>query len=64
MRFWGHAHHAPGNTTPLLDTTLSNLRVIASGDTGRLVADASGATMDDPLPQTHCPAGDARTSPA
>jgi hypothetical protein len=37
---------------PALDTTFSDLRLVASGDTGTLYADATGATMQDPTPVT------------
>lgn len=52
VRFWGHAHHVPGDTRPQLDTTFSNLRVVAEGGRGALYADASGSTMENPLPVT------------
>lgn len=52
VRFWGHAHHTPGSTTPQLDTTFSNLRLVAAGETGTLYADATGATMENPTPVT------------
>ncbi len=53
VRFWGHAYHVPGSTTPQLDTTFSDLRLVASGDTGTIYADATGATMGNPSPVTH-----------
>jgi hypothetical protein len=52
VRFWGHAHHVPGDTRPQLDTTFSNLRVVVEGGRGALYADTVGATMDNPTPVT------------
>ncbi|MBN8866538.1 MAG: HtaA domain-containing protein [Solirubrobacterales bacterium] len=46
VRFWGHAHHVPGNTTPQLDTTFSNLRLVAEGESGALYADMVGLERD------------------
>lgn len=54
VRFWGHAWHVPGDTTPLLDTTVSDLRIRIDGDgNGAVVADAVGASMDNPEPAIH-----------
>ncbi|MBB4660681.1 HtaA domain-containing protein [Conexibacter arvalis] len=50
VRFWGHDYHVPGSTTPQLDTTFSNLRLVAAGGRGTLYADVAGATMDAPIP--------------
>lgn len=50
VRFWGHAHH--GTPAPQLDTTISNLRLTVAGGVGTLVADTTGATMENPLPVT------------
>ena len=49
VRFWGHRS---GDAAPLLDTTFSNLRLVANGRTGTLYADTAGATMDAPVPVT------------
>jgi Htaa len=48
IRFWGHAHHVPGSTTPQLDTRLSALRLVVEGGVGTIYADAVGATMERP----------------
>lgn len=48
VRFWGHTHHRPGDTTPQLDMTFSKLRVVLNGSSGSVIADSTGATMDDP----------------
>jgi hypothetical protein len=50
VRFWGHDYHVPGNTTPQLDTTFANLRLVAEGARGTLYADTVGATMEHPEP--------------
>ncbi|MDO8212633.1 HtaA domain-containing protein [Conexibacter sp. CPCC 206217] len=50
VRFWGHDYHVPGDTRPQLDTTFSNLRLVAEGGTGTLYADTVGATMDNLTP--------------
>jgi hypothetical protein len=50
VRFWGHK---TGDGAPALDTTFTNLRLEATGDAGVLYADAVGATMTSPTPQTH-----------
>lgn len=57
VRFWGHDHHVPGSTRPQLDTTFSNLRLVATGATGTLYADTSGSTMEapDPVSRTNVP---------
>ncbi|MDO8187792.1 HtaA domain-containing protein, partial [Conexibacter sp. CPCC 205706] len=52
VRFWGHDYHTPGDTTPLLDTRIGNLKIVVENGVGTLYADASGATMDDPLPKS------------
>lgn len=52
VRFWGHDYHVPGNTTPQLDTRLTNLRIVIQGGVGILYADADGATMEHPTPVT------------
>ncbi|HET6510301.1 MAG TPA: HtaA domain-containing protein [Baekduia sp.] len=52
VRFWGHAHHVPGDATPQLDTTFSRLRLVAQGTTGTIYADVVGATMEHPEPVT------------
>ncbi|MBE2320884.1 HtaA domain-containing protein [Solirubrobacter sp. CPCC 204708] len=52
VRFWGHDHHRPGNTTPQLDTRFTNLRIVAEGATGTLMADTTGATLENPTPIT------------
>ncbi|HST38475.1 MAG TPA: HtaA domain-containing protein, partial [Conexibacter sp.] len=52
VRFWGHDYHVPGDTRPQLDTTFSNLRLFAEGDTGTIYADVTGATMEAPVPVT------------
>lgn len=46
VRFWGHAHHTPGNDTPQLDTTFSNLRLVTEGERGTLYADMVGLSRD------------------
>jgi len=46
VRFWGHVTGG----TPALDTTFSDLRLVAAGETGTLYADTTGATMDNPTP--------------
>ncbi|ADB49016.1 HtaA domain-containing protein [Conexibacter woesei] len=48
VRFWGHDYHVPGSTRPQLDTTFSNLRLVAEGTRGTLYADVVGATMEAP----------------
>jgi hypothetical protein len=50
VRFHGHDYHVPGSTRPQLDTTFSNLRVVASGTSGTLYADVAGATLEAPVP--------------
>lgn len=50
VRFWGHDYHVPGSTTPQLDTTFSNLRLVANGTSGTLYADTDGATMEARTP--------------
>ncbi|MBB4664058.1 HtaA domain-containing protein [Conexibacter arvalis] len=52
VRFWGHDYHVPGSTTPQLDTTFSNLRVVVEGEVGTLYADVVGATMENPTSVT------------
>lgn len=52
VRFWGHDYHVPGNPTPQLDTVLTNLRIVIANGTGILYADATGATMEHPVPVT------------
>jgi len=52
VRFWGHAHHVPGDTRPQLDTTISNLRIAVEGGRGTLYADTVGTTMENPVPVT------------
>jgi hypothetical protein len=49
VRFWGHV--LPGSP-PQLDTRLSSLRIVADGATATLFADATGATMENPVPVT------------
>jgi hypothetical protein len=48
VRFWGHAWHTPGDTTPQLDTTVSDIYIAAEGGEGTLFADVSAKSMDDP----------------
>ncbi|MDW5595424.1 HtaA domain-containing protein [Conexibacter stalactiti] len=57
VRFWGHDYHVPGSTRPQLDTTFSNLRLVANGATGTLYADTNGSTMEapDPVSRTNVP---------
>lgn len=52
VRFLGHTYHAPGDTTPLLKTELSNLRIeadLGSGE-GFIYVDAAGTNMDSDVP--------------
>ena len=51
VRFLGHAYHGGG--VPLLDTTLSDLKIVADleAGTGFVLTDAIGATMEDPAPK-------------
>lgn len=50
VRFWGHDYHVPGSTRAQLDTTFSNLRLVAAGTSGTLYADVVGATLEAPIP--------------
>lgn len=50
VRFWGHDYHVPGSARPQLDTTVSNVRLVATGTRGTLYADVVGATMEAPIP--------------
>jgi len=50
VRFSGHAWHTPGDLTPQLDTTFSDIYITAEGDEGSLLADVTGSTMEDPEP--------------
>lgn len=50
VRFWGHAWHTPGDTTPQLDTIVSDVYIAAEGDEGALFADVTAKSMDDPEP--------------
>lgn len=53
VRFWGHAWHTPGDTTPQLDTTFTDLMVWIEEGTGTLTADVTGATQENPEPMDY-----------